>query len=134
MSDVKKMLLKYADDEFKESLHPVQQEPLGENGNVPLVEQRGKFKYVDGVYRLRGMSLPFLVDLPNGSSEGVFLTASRNAGCGLVPILEWCNGRRTVLDKDGGNGTFLHSHDPDMKAKVFKTVESGPEIENNTVF
>ena len=63
LSDVKKMLLKYADDEFKESLLPVQQEPLEENGNVPVVEPRAKFKYVDVVYRLCGMSLPFLVDL-----------------------------------------------------------------------
>ena len=49
-------------------------------------------------------------------------------------MLEWCNGRRTVLDKDGGNGLFLRSHDPTMQAKIYKTVESVPEILNNTVF
>ena len=43
-------------------------------------------------------------------------------------------GRRTVLDKDGGNGIFLNSHDSNMKAKVFKTVESVPEIDDLTVF
>ena len=80
------------------------------------------------------MELPFLVDLPNGSCEGVFLIAAKNAACGLVPILEWCNGRRTVLDRDGGNGVFLASHDPTMKALVYKTVECMPEILNNCVF
>ena len=39
-----------------------------------------------------------------------------------------------MLDKDGSNGIFLHSHDHNMKAKVFKTVESVPEINNCTAF
>ena len=81
------MFLKYADDEFKASLEPVQG-PLQENENALAVEQPGKFKYVDGVYRLCNMPLPFLIDLSNGSCEGVFLTASRNAACGVVPIFE----------------------------------------------
>ena len=46
------------------------------------------FKYVDGVERFSDLKLPFLVDLPNGSCEAVFLIASKNAGSGLVPILE----------------------------------------------
>ena len=91
MEDIKKDFLKYADDEFKKSSQPVQV-PQQENENVldvqPPVEQPAKFKYVDGVYRLSNMPLPFLIDLPNGSCEGVFLTASRNAACGVVPILE----------------------------------------------
>ena len=37
-------------------------------------------------------------------------------------------------DKDNGNGLFLASHDPSMQAKIYKTVESVPEILNNTVF
>ena len=82
----------------------------------------------DGVQRLADLPLPFLIDLPNGSSEAVFLIASRNAASGLVPILEWCLGKRTVLDKNGGNGIFLASHDGTMLAKVYKTVESVPEI------
>ena len=98
------------------------------------VEHRPRFKYVDGVERLCDLELPFLVDLPNGSVEAVFLTASKNAGCGCVPTMEWCNGRRTVLDRDGKNGVFLASHDPTMKALIFKTVESVPEIIGNTVF
>ena len=68
------MCLDYADDELERSLLP---------GNEP----RPKFKYVDGIQRLADLPLPFLVDLPNGSSEAVFLIASRNAASGLVPIL-----------------------------------------------
>ena len=79
------MCLKYADDELRASLQPVN-DPEGQN--EPAVEIRPKFKYLDGTQRLSDLPLPFLVDLPNGSSEGVFLTASRNAGAGLVPILE----------------------------------------------
>ena len=137
VEDIKKEFLKYADDEFKNSLQQVQVHQQ-ENKNVLDVEQPAeqpaKFKYVDGVYRLCNMPFTFLIDLPNGSCEGVFLRASRNAACGVVPILEQYNGRRTVLDKDGGNGSFLYSHDPDMKAKLFKTVEIVPEIANNSVF
>ena len=69
------MCLDYADNELERSLVP---------GNEP----RPKFKYVDGIQRLADLPLPFLVDLPNGSSEAVFLIASRNAASGLVPILE----------------------------------------------
>ena len=57
MEDVKKMFLKYADDEFKASLEPVQG-PLQENENALVVEQSAKFKYVDGVYTLSNMPLP----------------------------------------------------------------------------
>ena len=77
MEDVKKMFLKAADDEYQASLvQPPPQRP------------RLKFKYYDGVERFSDSKLPFLVDLPNGSSEAVFLLASKNAGCGLVPVLE----------------------------------------------
>ena len=85
MEDVRKMCLNYADDELRASLQPVD---VGDGNNVPVIQQRPKFKYIDGVQRLCDLPLPFLVDLPNGSSEGVFLTASRNAGNGLVPVLE----------------------------------------------
>ena len=44
------------------------------------------FKYVDGVESLSDVKLPFLVDLPNGSCEAVFLIASKNAESELVPI------------------------------------------------
>ena len=121
-------LLKYADDELRKALAPAV-EPAADGVNrVIHVEQRPRFKYVDGVERLSDLELPFVIDLPNGSVEAVFLTASKNAGCGCVPIMEWCNGRRTVLDRDGKNGVFLASHDPTMKALIFKTVESVPEI------
>ena len=85
MEDVRKMCLKYADDELRASLQPVH---VPDGQNVPVIQHWPKFKYIDGLQRLSDLPLPFLVDLPNGSSEGVFLTASRNAGCGLVPILE----------------------------------------------
>ena len=42
----------------------------------------------DGVERLADMPLPFLIDLPNGSSEAVFIIGSKNASSGMVPILE----------------------------------------------
>ena len=53
-----------------------------------MARPRSKFKYVDGVERLADMPLPFLIDLPNGSSEAVFIIASKNASSGMVPILE----------------------------------------------
>ena len=84
---IKEMLQKYAEDELKISLQPVQG-PMLENQNIPRVEPRPKFKYIGGVERLADLPLPFLLDLPNGSSEAVFLIASRNAGAGMVPILE----------------------------------------------
>ena len=103
------------------------------NGEKERVKRKS-FKYVDGVERLCDMELPFLVELPNGSCEGVFLTASNNSGTGIIPILEYAHGRQTIVDKLGGNGIFLHSHDRVMKAEIFKTTESIPEIKNNAVF
>ena len=127
------MCYKYAEDQLRDSLQPVYGPHL-EGDNEPAIKKRPTFKYVDGIERLSDMSLPFLVDLPNGSSEAIFIIASKNAGRGMVPMLEWSNGKRSVLDKDGGNGLFLASHDETMKAKIYKTVESVPEILNNQVF
>ena len=130
---VKAHFFKYADDELRKSLAPAV-EPAADGENRAIhVEHRPRFNYVDGVERLCDLELPFLVDLPNGSVEAVFLTASKNAGCGCVPSVEWCK-RRTVLDRDGKNRVFLVSHDPRMKALIFRTVESVPEIIGNTVF
>ena len=36
--------------------------------------------------------------------------------------------------RDGKNEVFLASHDPTMKALIFKTVERVPEIIGNNVF
>ena len=87
MGDVKKMLATYADDELKEYLQQGNGQHA-EGDNVAVLRNRPKFKYVDGVERLSDMPLPFLVDLPNGSSEAVFLIASKNSACGVVPITE----------------------------------------------
>ena len=89
MQNTKDKLLLYADEEMRKYLQPVENpQPEGGNQEQPAREFRRKFKYVDGVERLQDMPLPFLVDLPNGSSEAVFLITANNAGCGLVPILE----------------------------------------------
>ena len=109
----------------------------GENQRRNGENQRKKrktFKYVDGVERLCDMELPFLVELPNGSCEAVFLTASNNCATGIIPTMEYVHGRQTIVDKLGGNGVFLHSHDRTMKAEIFKTTECIPEINNNAVF
>ena len=89
MESTKKMLLKYADDEMKNHLQPRvnDQQPENEAEEV-LAEYQHKFKYVDGIERLRNMPLPFLFDLPNGNCEGFFCVAANNAGCGMVPVLE----------------------------------------------
>ena len=127
------MLYDYAEEELRKANLPDNGQLIA--GEKPPPQKVIKtFKYVDGIERLCNMELPFLVDLPNGSCEGVFLIAANNASCGLVPVLEWCNGRRTVLDRDGGNGIFLASHDATMKALIYKTVECMPEILNNSVF
>ena len=88
MEDVTKSLMEYAAEELESSRAPVYG-PLmeGEDQPPPPGNSRKTFKYVDGVERLSDMELPFLVDLPNGSSEAVFVVAAKNAGCGLVPIL-----------------------------------------------
>ena len=39
-----------------------------------------------------------------------------------------------MLDREGGNGIFLASHDASMEAKIFKTVQSVPAILQNNVF
>ena len=81
------MLLEEADAQLKAAKQPVYG-PLPEGVERSYVKPFKTFKYVDGIERLLNMDLPFLVDLPNGSAEAVFTTASRNAGCGLFPILE----------------------------------------------
>ena len=63
---IKELLQKYAEDELKNSLQPVQG-PMLENQNIPRVEARPKFKYIGGVERLADLPLPFLIDLPNFS-------------------------------------------------------------------
>ena len=125
--------MEYAAEELEAARAPLYG-PLREGEVRPPARKIRTFKYVDGVERLSEMELPFLLDLPNGSSEAVFIIAAKNAGFGIVPILEWCNGRRTVLDREGGNGIFLASHDASMKAKIYKTVESVPAILRNNVF
>ena len=81
------MLASYADEQLKEHLQLANGQNA-EGDNVPVLKHRPKFKYVDGVERLTDMPLPFLVDLPNGSSEAVFVIASKNSACGVVPIME----------------------------------------------
>ena len=81
------MLLEEADAQLKAAKQPVYG-PLPEGVERSYVKPFKTFQYVDGIERLLNMDLPFLVDLPNGSAEAVFITASRNAGCGLFPILE----------------------------------------------
>ena len=125
------MLLDYADRELEEAKKPVIG-PL--NIGVKRISERKRFKYVDGIQRLADMELPFLVDLPNGSCEAVFATAAKNSACGLVPITEYVRGKQTIVDKFGGNGVFLASHDPTMEALLYKTTESVPEFVNNVVF
>ena len=81
------MLLKYADDErkmFKERAN----EGNDQAEDNAVARPRSKLEYVDGVERLADMPLPFLIDLPNGSSEAVFIIGSKNASSGMVPILE----------------------------------------------
>ena len=89
MEDVTKSLMEYAAEELEMSRAPVYGPFMeGEDRPPPPGNSRNTFKYVDGVERLSDMELPFLVDLPNGSSEAVFIIAAKNAGFGIVPILE----------------------------------------------
>ena len=81
--------MEYAAEKLERSRPPVYGPFMeGEDIPPPPGNSRKTFKYVDGVERLSDMELPFLVDLPNGSSEAVFVVAAKNAGCGVVPILE----------------------------------------------
>ena len=81
------MFYDYAEEELRKATLPDNVQ-LIDGEEPPPQKSLRTFKYVDGIERLCNMELPFLVDLPNGSCEGVFLTASRNAACGVVPILE----------------------------------------------
>ena len=128
----KRMLQDYADSENLRSKLPMIG-PLNE-GQVDRVRERNVFKYVNGKEILADMELPFLIDLPNGSCEAVFLTASRNRGSGVIPIMEYLKDKQTILDKNGSNGVFLESHDPTMRPMVYKTTECVPQIRNNSVF
>ena len=84
------MFLKDADDEYNryKDFLIAPHEPGPQSEGIPLTKLRPMFKYVDGVERLSDLKFPFLVDLPTGSCEAVFLIASKNAGSGLVPILK----------------------------------------------
>ena len=82
------MLSDYADEQYRDSAKPFIG-PLRQGENrLDIDKDRPKFKFFGGVYRLSDMELPFLIDLPNGSCEGVFTMAAKNAGCDLVPIVE----------------------------------------------
>ena len=87
IEDVKKNLMEYAAEELEAARSPVYG-PFREGEVRPPAPKMKTFKYVDGVERLSDMELPFLVDLPNGSSEAVFIIAAKNSGFGVVPILE----------------------------------------------
>ena len=78
------MFTKYADDELKNFLQQENEQHPDRPNNLNM-DVRPKFKYVDGVERLGDMLLPFLVDLPNGSSEAVFLINSIKKCC------VWCS-------------------------------------------
>ena len=125
------MLLDYADQQYRDAHAPV----VGLQGEIVRRESKPiVFKHVDGVERLANMELPFLIDLPNGSCEAVFLTGARNRGSGVIPILEYLKDKQTLYDKKGTNGVFLGSHDPTMLSTVFKTTESVPTIYDNAIF
>ena len=79
--------MEYAAEELEAARSPVYG-PFREGEVRPPAPKMKTFKYVDGVERLSDMELPFLVDLPNGSSEAVFIIAAKNSGFGVVPILE----------------------------------------------
>ena len=81
------MFLEYADDEMRKYKERAN-DGNGQGEDNAVAPPRSKFKYVDGVERLADMPLPFLIDMPNGSSEAVFTIASKNASSGMVPILE----------------------------------------------
>ena len=98
------------------------------------VNGRQFFKDVDGCRKLADLKLPGILQLPTGSCEAVLLRVSRNNGFGYVPINEYIRDRQTILDKTGSNGVFLNSHDPDMKALVYKTTVCVPEIERCNMF
>ena len=127
----KAMLLDYADQQYRDAM------AVGDDAQGEARQRDAKpvtFKYVDGVVRLVNMELPFLVDLPNGSCEAVFVTGARNRGSGVIPILEYLKDKQTLVDKKGTNGIFLGSHDATMLSTVFKTTESVPTIQENYIF
>ena len=92
------------------------------------------FKDVDGITKVAYLNLPGLIQLPTGSCEAMLLRASRNNGYGYIAINEYIRDRQTILDKFGTNGIFLNTHDPDMKALVYKTTVSVPEIPTCSIF
>ena len=58
--EVKKYLLKYADDELRKSMVPAREPPV-DGDRARDAGHRRKFKYVDGIERLCDMDLPFLI-------------------------------------------------------------------------
>ena len=132
LKQCKRMMMDYAEAEKRDS-KILLIGPLNE-GEVDRVQERRVFKHFDGRTLVADMQLPFLIDLPNGSCEAVFLTASRNRGSGMVPIMEYLKDKQTILDKYGSNGVFLESHDSKMRPMAYKTTESVPQINNNSVF
>ena len=132
LTSTKTMLMDYAKAQYHDMQFPVQG-PLNEGVENKVVKPR-VFKHFDGVELIANMNLPFLVDLPNGSCEAVFLTASRNCASGVIQIHEYLKDKQTIVDKLGTNGVFLGSHDTTMKPMVYKTTESVPEMKNNSVF
>ena len=74
------------------------------------------------------LKLPGRIQLPNGSCEAVLMSAS------YIPVLEYVKDKQTIVDKSGGNGMFLASHDSTLKAFVYKAAKSVPAIPQNNVF
>ena len=128
MQPSRAMAKKYLDDETRQYLQDE------ENKAHPYSIKRIVFKDVDGSKKLADLELPGLLQLPTGSCDAVFLRGARNSGFGYIPINEYIRDRQTILDKNNTTGTFLNSHDPDMKAQVYKTTESVPVIEKNNIF
>ena len=122
------MARNYLDEETQLYLEQEEEKRDGDSN------KRIVFKDVDGSRKLGDLDLPGLLQLPTGSCDAVFLRGARNSGFGYIPINEYIRDRQTILDKNNTTGTFLNSHDPDMKAQVHKTTESVPVIEKNNIF
>ena len=71
------------------------------------------------------------MERPTGSFDALMLRAAHNSGFGYVPINEYIRDRQSILDKHNANGLFLSSHDASMKALLYKTIQSIPEIPKN---
>ena len=128
MKTSKAMALKYMNEES------LTIKKVNRRGDQVQLADTFIFKDIDGIRKVLDLKLPGLLELFTESCDALVLRASRNSEYDYIPIKEYIRDRQSILAKNKTNGLYLTCHDASMRALLYKTTQSLPEIPHYNIF